>query len=58
MGSRIMHLIIGQQIAEKLNVEDRTSFLLGSIAPDAVQTKDEFSENSVNMGIMNIQKLM
>ncbi|WP_422657607.1 zinc dependent phospholipase C family protein [Paenibacillus sp. EC2-1] len=41
MGSRIMHLIIGQQIAEKLNVEDRTSFLLGSIAPDAVQTKDE-----------------
>lgn len=53
-----MHLIIGQQIAEKLNVEDRTSFLLGSIAPDAVQTKDEFSETSVNVGIMNLQKLM
>ncbi|GIO96721.1 hypothetical protein J14TS5_18070 [Paenibacillus lautus] len=41
MGSRIMHLIIGHKIAERLNIEDRTSFLLGSIAPDAVQTKDE-----------------
>jgi hypothetical protein len=41
MGSRIMHLIIGNRIAERLNIEDRTSFLLGSIAPDAVQTKDE-----------------
>jgi hypothetical protein len=41
MGSRIMHLIIGNRIAERLNIEDRTSFLLGSIAPDAVPTKDE-----------------
>ncbi|WP_336759654.1 zinc dependent phospholipase C family protein [Paenibacillus sp. USHLN196] len=41
MGSRIMHLIIGHKIAERLNIEDRTSFLLGSIAPDAVVTKDE-----------------
>jgi hypothetical protein len=41
MGSRIMHLIIGNRIAERLNIKDRTSFLLGSIAPDAVQTKDE-----------------
>ncbi|MCJ8010775.1 zinc dependent phospholipase C family protein [Paenibacillus sp. KQZ6P-2] len=41
MGSRIMHLIIGNRIADRLNIEDRTSFLLGSIAPDAVQTKDE-----------------
>lgn len=41
MGSRIMHLIIGHLIAEKLNIKDRTSFLLGSIAPDAVQTKDD-----------------
>lgn len=36
-----MHLIIGNRIAERLKIEDRTSFLLGSIAPDAVQTKDE-----------------
>ncbi|GIO63691.1 zinc dependent phospholipase C family protein [Paenibacillus cineris] len=41
MGSRIMHLIIGYRIAAKLNIQDRTSFLLGSVAPDAVQTKDE-----------------
>ncbi|CAH1203015.1 hypothetical protein PAECIP111890_02111 [Paenibacillus sp. JJ-223] len=41
MGSRIMHLIIGHKIAERLNIEDRTSFLLGSVAPDAVATKDE-----------------
>ncbi|MEK5640777.1 hydrolase [Paenibacillus rhizosphaerae] len=41
MGSRIMHIIIGHRIAEKLNIQDRTSFLLGSVAPDAVQAKDE-----------------
>lgn len=41
MGSRIMHLIIGNKIAKSLPIEDRTSFLLGSIAPDAVSTKDE-----------------
>lgn len=36
-----MHLIIGYKIAERLNITDRASFLLGSVAPDAVQTKDE-----------------
>jgi len=36
-----MHLIIGNRIAEALNIEDRTSFLLGCVAPDAVQTKNE-----------------
>lgn len=41
MGSRIMHLIIGHKIAERMNIEDRTSFLIGSVAPDAVATKDE-----------------
>ncbi|WP_217559381.1 zinc dependent phospholipase C family protein [Paenibacillus sp. GbtcB18] len=41
MGSRIMHLIIGYKIAKSLSIEDRTLFLLGSIAPDAVSTKDE-----------------
>ncbi|WP_458121625.1 zinc dependent phospholipase C family protein [Paenibacillus sp. Z6-24] len=41
MGSRIMHLIIGHKIAERLNIADKASFLLGSIAPDAVITKDE-----------------
>lgn len=41
MGSRIMHLIIGNKIAERLKIEDRTAFLLGSIAPDAVHSKDK-----------------
>ena len=41
MGSRIMHLIIANRIAECLSIEDRTLFLLGSIAPDAVSTKNE-----------------
>lgn len=41
MGSRIMHLVIANRIAECLSIEDRTLFLLGSIAPDAVSTKNE-----------------
>ncbi|ALC90531.1 hydrolase [Bacillus sp. FJAT-18017] len=41
MGSRIMHSIIGNKIAEALSMEDKTSFLLGSIAPDAVFSHEE-----------------
>jgi hypothetical protein len=41
MGSRIMHLIIGNKIAECLSIEDRTPFLFGSIAPDAVFSFEE-----------------
>lgn len=41
MGSRIMHLIIANRIAESLSIEERTSFLVGSVAPDAVSTKNE-----------------
>lgn len=40
MGSRIMHLVIANRIAESLSIEDRTPFLLGSIAPDAVSPKE------------------
>jgi len=40
MGSRIMHLVIANRIAECLSIEDRTSFLLGGIAPDAVIPKE------------------
>ncbi|WP_342773802.1 zinc dependent phospholipase C family protein [Cohnella pontilimi] len=36
-----MHLIIGNRIAQTLNIVDRTSFLLGCLAPDAVPTKNE-----------------
>ncbi|MFJ8528986.1 hydrolase [Bacillus sp. NPDC094106] len=41
MGSRIMHLIIAYGIAEKLSIQDKTSFLLGGVAPDAVHSKKE-----------------
>ncbi|GGA24381.1 zinc dependent phospholipase C family protein [Psychrobacillus lasiicapitis] len=40
MGSRIMHLVIANRIAESLLIEDRPSFLLGGIAADAVSNKD------------------
>ena len=40
MGSRIMHLIIANKIAEKLSLKNKTAFLLGGIAPDAVNSKD------------------
>lgn len=40
MGSRIMHLIIANRIAERLDIEDKTTFLLGGIAPDAVSPKE------------------
>jgi len=35
-----MHAVIANRIADRLSIEDRTPFLLGSIAPDAVPTKD------------------
>ncbi|WP_342572285.1 zinc dependent phospholipase C family protein [Paenibacillus sp. FSL R5-0749] len=40
MGSRIMHLLIANRIADSLSIKDKTPFLLGSIAPDAVSSKD------------------
>ncbi|MGM8214652.1 zinc dependent phospholipase C family protein [Bacillaceae bacterium W0354] len=39
MGSRIMHLIIANKVAEHLSINDRTSFLIGGIAPDAASPK-------------------
>lgn len=41
MGSRIMHVIIANRIAEKLSIQDKTSFILGGVAPDAVRSKIE-----------------
>lgn len=40
MGSRIMHLVIANRIANKLSIEDKTAFLLGGIAADAFSEKD------------------
>ena len=36
LGSRIMHSIIGYKIADALSIKEKTQFLHGSIAPDAV----------------------
>lgn len=41
MGSRIMHAIIAIKIAEKLYIQDKTSFILGGVAPDAVHSAEE-----------------
>lgn len=35
MGSRLMHLIIGEMVASSLDLTDKKDFLIGSIAPDA-----------------------
>lgn len=40
MGSRIMHLIIANQIADQFSIKDKPTFLLGGIVPDAVSPKD------------------
>ncbi len=45
MGSRIMHSIIGHKIAKERVIEDRTSFVLGSIAPDAVSIHEDKNES-------------
>ncbi|MGM0847241.1 MAG: zinc dependent phospholipase C family protein [Bacillota bacterium] len=50
MGSRIMHLVIANRIADDLSIKDKTSFLLGGIAADAVSPKDlsHFYKGNVN----------
>lgn len=40
MGSRIMHSIIAKKVADRLNIEDKSSFLIGGIAADASSNKD------------------
>lgn len=40
LGSRIMHLVIANRIADDLLIKDKASFLLGGIAADAVTPKD------------------
>ena len=40
MGSRIMHAIIALKVAEALQIENKTEFLLGGIAADATPDKD------------------
>lgn len=39
MGSRIMHLIVGNEVSKRLNIKNRNLFLLGSVAADATSDK-------------------
>lgn len=41
VGSRVMHSIIGYKLAEELALQDRSSFLHGSIAPDAISVNED-----------------
>lgn len=55
MGSRIMHLIIADQVGKYIQIEDKQSFLLGGIAPDAAFSRDlknasHFYEGSIEDG--------
>lgn len=59
MGSRLMHLIIAEQVAEKIELSNRPRFLLGGIAPDAVlgreqKTKSHYYEGSVDDGTRRV----
>ncbi|WP_010095518.1 zinc dependent phospholipase C family protein [Ornithinibacillus scapharcae] len=40
MGSRIMHVIIANKIAENISIADKGEFLIGGVAPDATNPKD------------------
>ncbi|MBH0166682.1 hydrolase [Fictibacillus sp. 7GRE50] len=53
MGSRIMHSIIGFKIADAISIEDKTSFLLGSIAPDVVFSHED--KNLSHFFVGNVQ---
>ena len=65
MGSRMMHLIIANQVFEKLEIPNQQSFLLGGIAPDAVFTregknKSHFHEGNLDDGtrFVNYEKFI
>lgn len=55
MGSRLMHLIIANQVFEKLELPNQQGFLLGGIAPDAAfkrnrKNKSHFYEGHLDDG--------
>lgn len=59
MGSRIMHLIIADQVSKKLSIENKQTFLIGGIAPDAVLTRESkmeshFFEGSLENGTRQV----
>ena len=42
MGSRSMHLIIANKVANELKIVNKTQFLLGGIAADATSDKETY----------------
>lgn len=51
MGSRIMHLIVGNEVSKRLSIKNRSLFLLGSIAADATtdKLKTHFFEGNLEL---------
>ncbi|WP_054026398.1 hypothetical protein [Bacillus sp. FJAT-28004] len=41
MGSRFMHLLVADRVGMELNISDRGRILLGSIAPDSDESKED-----------------
>ncbi|MCQ6557420.1 zinc dependent phospholipase C family protein [Paenibacillus mendelii] len=59
MGSRMMHLIISDQVCSNLHIDHRSAFLLGGIAPDACTSHDQknishYFEGSLEDGTRHI----
>ena len=53
MGSRMMHLIIANQVFEKLELSNQQGFLLGGIAPDAVFTREGRNKSHFHEGYLD-----
>ncbi|WKA53132.1 hypothetical protein [Planococcus shixiaomingii] len=59
MGSRMMHLIIADQVSKQLAIDNKQTFLLGGIAPDAAfsrerKTASHFYEGSLEDGTRSV----
>ncbi|GIP37210.1 hypothetical protein J31TS4_04900 [Paenibacillus sp. J31TS4] len=55
MGSRMMHLLIADQVGRRLAVRNRPLFLLGGIAPDAVpKERSHYFEGDADAGTRTI----
>lgn len=59
MGSRMMHLIIADNVSKQLAIRDKQLFLLGGIAPDAAYATEEkstshFYEGSLDDGTRHV----
>ncbi|TKD71381.1 zinc dependent phospholipase C family protein [Pseudalkalibacillus hwajinpoensis] len=52
MGSRLMHLLIADRVTEQIPIVNRSAFLAGSVAPDAVtgdeKDRSHFYEGNTN----------